>query len=147
MLVRFEEYDQTPLETLRVTARTADNRGAWLAVDAGTALFVPWNADWCVRFYSGDDDGLEVFAQAVKPVRISAELIELIGLDLGIEVVDGSVRLTGEDEFEWNQIAQEYPEELIRRARAGINDALERIMLATYPFDRSSAELVGEFGA
>lgn len=147
MIVRFTEFDDTPLETLHCTARTADQRGAWLGVDAVTALFVPWNADWCARFYSGDADGLEVFVQAVKPVRISSELIELIGLDLGIEVVDGTVRLTGEDEFEWNQVAQDYPDELITRARAGINDALERVMLAQHPFDRSPTELVGEFGA
>ena len=143
MIVRFEEYDQTPLETLHVTARTADNRGAWLAVDSATALFVPWNADWCVRFYDGDAGGLEVFAQAVKPVRISGELIEFIALDLGVEVEDGAVRLTGEDEFEWNQVAQDYPEELIARAQRAVNEAFERVMLAEYPFDRSASDIIG----
>ncbi|GAA4192901.1 hypothetical protein GCM10022288_25870 [Gryllotalpicola kribbensis] len=144
MIVRFEEYDATPLETLTCEARSADTRGAWFSIDPDSALFVPWNADWCVRFYAGDAGGLEVFAQAVKPVRISGQLIELIALDLGVEVEDGRVRLTGEDEFEWNQVAQDYPDELIARAQRAVNEAFERVMLAEYPFDRSAAEIVAE---
>jgi protein associated with RNAse G/E len=142
VIVRFEEYDHTPLETLACEARSADTRGAWFTIDADSALFVPWNADWCVRFYAGDADGLEVFAQAVKPVRISGELIEFIALDLGVEVEEGAVRLTGEDEFEWNQVAQDYPEDLVARAQRAVNEAFERVMLAEYPFDRSAAEIV-----
>jgi protein associated with RNAse G/E len=144
VIVRFEEYDATPLETLTCEARSADTRGAWFSIDPDSALFVPWNADWCVRFYAGDAGGLEVFAQAVKPVRISGQLIEFIALDLGVEVEDGGVRLTGEDEFEWNQVAQDYPEELIARAQRAVNEAFERVMLAEYPFDRSAAEIVAE---
>jgi len=140
VIVRFEEYDHTPLETLACEARGADARGAWFSIDADSALFVPWNADWCVRFYTGDP--LEVFAQAVKPVRISGELVEFIALDLGVEVENGAVRLTGEDEFEWNQVAQDYPEELTARAQRAVNEAFERIMLAEYPFDRSAAQIV-----
>jgi protein associated with RNAse G/E len=143
MIVRFEEYDNTSLETLTCQARSADSRGAWFTIDPDSALFVPWNADWCVRFYTGDVGGLEVFAQAVKPVRISAELIEFIALDLGVEVEDGAVRLTGEDEFEWNQVAQDYPADLIARAQRAVNEAFERIMLAEYPFDRSAADIIG----
>ena len=142
MIVRFEEYDNTPLETLTCQARSADTRGAWFTIDTDSALFIPWNADWCVRFYVGDPDGLEVFAQAVKPIRISGELIEFIALDLGVEVESGGVRLTGEEEFEWNQVAQDYPEELIVRAQRAVNEAFERVMLAEYPFDRSAAEIV-----
>ncbi|GAA4156050.1 hypothetical protein GCM10022286_05910 [Gryllotalpicola daejeonensis] len=142
MIVRFEEFDATPLETLTCEARGADARGAWFSIDPDSALFVPWNADWCVRFYAGDVGGLEVFAQAVKPVRISGELVEFIALDLGVEVEDGNVRLTGEDEFEWNQVAQDYPEELITRAQRAVNEAFERVMLAEYPFDRSAAEII-----
>ena len=144
MIVRFEEYDHTALETLRCEPRAADERGAWFTVDEASVFFMPWNADWCVRFYAGDDDGLEVFAQVVKPVHISGEVVELIALDLGVEVASGVVRLTGEDDFEWNQLAQDYPPELIVRARAAANDALERIMMAGYPFDRSAAEIVAE---
>ncbi|AYG05071.1 hypothetical protein [Gryllotalpicola protaetiae] len=143
MIVRFEEFDNTPLETLTCEARGADSRGAWFTIDPDSALFVPWNADWCVRFYAGDAGGLEVFAQAVKPVRISGELIEFIALDLGVEVEDGAVRLTGEDEFEWNQVAQDYPAELVTRAQRAVNEAFERLMLAEYPFDRSAAEIIG----
>jgi len=144
MIVRFEEYDHTALETLRCVPRSADERGAWFTVDQASVFFMPWNADWCVRFYDGDADGLELFAQVVKPVHISSEVVELITLDLGVEVADGVVRLTGEDDFEWNQMAQDYPEELITRARAAANEALERIMMATYPFDRTAAEIVDE---
>ncbi|HEY0247700.1 MAG TPA: hypothetical protein VGC45_05495 [Gryllotalpicola sp.] len=147
MIVRFEEFDHTPLETVNARARSADERGAWFTIGADSALFVPWNADWCVRFYTGDAEGLEVFAQAVKPVRISGELIEFVALDLGVEVASGGVRLTGEEEFEWNQVAQDYPEELVRRAQTAVNEAFERIMLAEYPFDRSSAEIVAELRA
>lgn len=142
MIVRFEEYDHTPLETLACEARSADSRGAWFSIDTDSALFVPWNADWCVRFYAGD--ALEVFAQAVKPVRISGSLAEFIALDLGVEVENGAVRLTGEDEFEWNQVAQDYPEDLIARAQRAVNEAFERIMLAEYPFDRPAAQIVAE---
>jgi protein associated with RNAse G/E len=144
MIVRFEEYDETPLETLGCEPRSADARGAWFSIDPDSALFVPWNADWCVRFYANDDDGLEVFAQAVKPLRISAELIEYVALDLGVEVAAGGVRLTGEDEFEWNQVAQDYPAELVARAQRAVNEAFERVMLAEYPFDRPAADIVAE---
>jgi len=146
MLVRFEEYDHSPLETVACDPRGADRRGAWFDVDADCVLFVPWNADWCVRFYAGDDDGLEAFAQAVKPVRISGEVIEFVALDLGVEVVAGSVRLTGEEEFEWNQVSQGYPDELIRRARTAANEIVERIMLQQYPFDRTPAEIIRQPG-
>lgn len=146
MIVRFEEYDHTPLETLSCTARDTDDRGAWFAIDADaqSALFVPWNADWCVRFYTGDSEGLEVFAQVVKPVRISGELIEFVALDLGVEVASGGVRLTGEDEFDWNQVSQDYPDDLVARAQRAVNEAFERIMLAEYPFDRGAAQIVAE---
>lgn len=147
MIVRFEEFDLTPLETLECEPRGADRRGAWFTIDTDSALFVPWNADWCVRFYTGDADGLEVFAQAVKPVRISGELVEFIGLDLGVEVAAGTVRLTGEDEFEWNQVAQDYPEELIDRAQRAVNEVFERIMLAEYPFDRTAEEILAALRA
>lgn len=144
MIIRFEEFDHTALETLRCVPRSADDRGAWFTVDEASVFFLPWNADWCVRFYDAEVDGLEVFAQVVKPVHISGDVVELIALDLGVEVEDGVVRLTGEDDFEWNQLAQDYPEELIVRARSAANDALERIMMASYPFDRTAAEIVGE---
>ena len=144
MIVRFEEYDNTSLETFSCEARSADTRGAWFSIDPDSAFFVPWNVDWCVRFYAGAADGLEVFVQAVKPVRISGELIEFIALDLGVEVEDGAVRLTGEDEFEWNQVAQDYPDDLIARAERAVNEAFERVMLAEYPFDRSAVEIVDE---
>jgi protein associated with RNAse G/E len=144
MIVRFEEYDHTPLETISCEARSADQRGAWFSIDADSALFVPWNADWCARFYAGDAEGLEVFAQAVRPVRISGELIEFIALDLGVEVESGGVRLTGEDEFEWNQVAQDYPDELIARAQRAVNEAFERVMLAEFPFDRAAAEIIAD---
>lgn len=142
MIVRFEEYDHTPLETVQCRPRATDDRGAWFTVDDASVFFMPWNADWCARFYDQDADGLEVFAQVVKPLRISGELIELVALDLGAEVTAGAVSLTGEDEFEWNQIAQDYPEELIARARRAANEVVERIMMAAYPFDRPAAEIV-----
>ncbi|MFC4244390.1 hypothetical protein ACFOYW_13500 [Gryllotalpicola reticulitermitis] len=144
MIVRFEEYDHTTLETVRCEPRGADQRGAWFSIDEASVLFVPWNADWCVRFYEGDADGLEAFAQVVKPVHISSEVVELIVLDLGVEVTEGVVRLTGEEDFEWNQLAQDYPEELVVRARRAANEALERVMMATYPFDRTAAEIVAD---
>jgi len=144
VIVRFEEFDNTALETLSCEPRSADSRGAWFTIDPDSALYVPWNADWCVRFYAGDAGGIEVFAQVVKPLRISGELIELITLDLGVEVEDGAVRLTGEDDFEWNKVALDYPDELITRAQRAVNEAFERIMLAEYPFERSAAAIIAE---
>ena len=144
MIIRFEEFDHTALETLRCEPRGADERGAWFTVDEASVFFMPWNADWCVRFYDGEADGLEVFAQVVKPVHVSSEVVELIALDLGVEVTAGVVSLTGEDEFEWNQLAQDYPEELVIRARRAAKEAVERIMMATYPFDRAARDIVAE---
>lgn len=144
MIVRFEEYDHTPLETLRCEPRAADERGAWFTVDEASVFFMPWNADWCARFYDGEADGLEVFVQVVQPLRISSEVVELVTLDLGVEVAAGVVRLTGEDDFEWNEVAQDYPDGLVARARRAANEALERVMMATYPFDRPAAAIVAD---
>lgn len=142
--VRFQQYDDTPTETWQCVARGADARGAWFSLDADAALFLPWNADWCAVLRADHPDGIEVEVRTIMPLHVSASLVEAVDLDLGIRVSGAGTELTGEEDFDWNRIALDYPDQIVKRAQEACNEALARLMEGEYPFDRPAGVVVDE---
>jgi protein associated with RNAse G/E len=92
-------------------------------------LSVMWRPDWRPRSH---------YVNIALPSTWSDGVLRFVDLDLDvIQVIDGTVRLDDEDEFEEHRVTLRYPPEVVDRARAAFTAVQELVHRRAWPFDGS----------
>ncbi len=129
-----------------------DEHGTWLGAPPGTVIqraeespmswkrpFVqliqpghPWIPIWNV-----EPDKTEIYVDITTvPTRPAPDRYETIDVDLDVvRLVDGTVMVLDEDEFEEHRISLDYPAWLVDQARATTAAVAVAIEIGTAPFD------------
>jgi hypothetical protein len=131
----------------------ADNAGDWIGFPHGTFMsrpgfeFVTKNhqvglvpsAGWMATFHGPGGDVLTYVDMTTVPVW-DGDVVRTVDLDLDvIELLDGSVVVDDEDEFEEHRVQYGYPAEVVALALASKDTVLDAVRSATPPFDGSAA--------
>lgn len=95
---------------------------------------VPDGDWWVVEFYP-DHPSLSVYVNIGTPPVISEGRVSQVDLDLDvIRLLDGSVEVIDEDEFEEHRVSLGYPQELIDGARTAAERAARLMEEGSEPF-------------
>src|SRR4051794_20020650 len=130
-----------------------DDLGDWIGFPRGTLMsrpgvdFVTKNdqvglvpaAGWLATFHSPGGEVLTYVDMTTVPVW-DGDVVRTVDLDLDVlELLDGSVVVDDEDEFEEHQVAYGYPPEVVALALATKDAIFEAVRSRATPFDGSAA--------
>jgi hypothetical protein len=131
----------------------SDEAGDWIGFPRGTLMsrpgfdFVCKNdqvglvppASWLATFHGPGGDVLTYVDMTTVPVW-DGDVVRTVDLDLDvIELLDGSVMVDDEDEFEEHQVRYGYPAEVVALALATKDTVLEAVRSRAWPFDGAAA--------
>jgi uncharacterized protein len=148
--VRFTKWGGGRHWEFPVTVLGTDGHGVWGGGAVGTWLsrpghgfetrqrwvtLFPHDRPWSASFYEDSHPDTDVYVDMTTvPVWDGAQ-VSLVDLDLDvILLVDGSLVLDDEDEFEEHQHTLGYPAELVRLARCSADEVLAAIGSGVEPF-------------
>ena len=110
---------------------------AWVTADDGLLqIFFTnrWYNVWHIAEQKSNFNHL--YANIAMPAHWVKGVLEWVDLDLDIRMhMDGSIEVLDEDEFVYNQIQMQYPQEVVTKARAATEEALHLLQHGLYPFD------------
>ncbi len=135
-----------------------DEHGTWLGVAPHTPFVGPespgvWNdafvicvpeADWWIASFYGAGSTLRM--EHYIDITTIAEwpdesALSCVDLDLDVaRFFDGRIELLDEDEFDEHRVEMDYPDDVVRRARATAQLILEAVESRTEPFDTVGAQ-------
>lgn len=99
---------------------------------------VPKDEAWVVEFYR-DHPTMSTYVNIGTRPEWDGSRLTQIDLDLDvIRLLDGTVEVIDEDEFEANRIALGYPAELVEAARAAAKRAVQLMRQEAEPFRNAS---------
>ena len=131
----------------------SDDAGDWIGFPRGTVMsrpgldFVCKNHQvglvppdsWLATFHGPGGDVRTYVDMTTVPVW-DRDVVRTVDLDLDvIELLDGSVVVDDEDEFEEHQVRYGYPAEVISLALATKDTVLEAVRSRAWPFDGAAA--------
>ncbi|REK19649.1 MAG: DUF402 domain-containing protein [Actinobacteria bacterium] len=150
--VQFYKYPDTPHWRHEMVLLGDDEHGTWLGAPPGTILQrgveepIIWNRPF-VQLVQPGKPWIPIFnTEPVKsrvyvdittvPVRASEGRFEVIDLDLDVEqLVDGTIQVLDEDEFDEHRVSLRYPAWMVDQARATTAEVAVAIELEKPPFD------------
>jgi protein associated with RNAse G/E len=129
-----------------------DHHGTWLGAPSGTIiqrgeenpmswkhpfvqLIQPGRA-W-IPIWNAEPDKTEIYVDITTvPTRPAPDRYEAVDLDLDVvRLVDGTIMVLDEDEFEEHRVILDYPDWLVDQARATTAAVAVAIEMGTGPFD------------
>lgn len=129
-----------------------DHHGTWLGAPAGTViqraeespmswkhpfvqLIQPGQA-W-IPIWNVEPEKTEIYVDITTvPTRPAPDRYEVIDVDLDVvQLVDGTIMVLDEDEFDEHRVALDYPDWLVDQARATTAAVAVAIEMGTPPFD------------
>jgi uncharacterized protein len=152
--LQFYKYPDTPHWRHEMVLLGEDELGTWLGAPPGTVIqrgvepalswdrpFVqliqpsrPWIPIWNV-----DPERTEIYVDITTvPTRPSPDRFEAVDIDLDVvRLVDGSIEVLDEDEFDEHRVSLGYPGWMVDQARATTAEVAVAIELDQKPFDGS----------
>lgn len=82
-----------------------------------------------------------------QPARIEGGRITFVDLDLDYVCENGEWKVVDEEEFEHHQMTFGYPDWLVRKARAELEQLKKRVREQAFPFDGSIERFIGRIPA
>lgn len=154
--LRFEttKWPDSPHWQLEVRWLGEDQFGTWVHAPLGTIIqrgseppfslehefigLIPDDEWWVVEFYPGHPS-LSVYVNIGTPPVVGEGRISQVDLDLDvIRLVDGSVKIIDEDEFEDHRMRLDYPPDLVDGARSAAERAAQLMREGSEPFGTAS---------
>lgn len=96
-----------------------------------------WTDRWysVFRFETASGDLLSYYCNINTPVSMKAGTISFIDLDIDVIVApDFSLRVLDEDEFELHTRLYDYPPDIVRGARDGVEEVFRLVDARSFPF-------------
>jgi len=129
-----------------------DGHGTWLGAPAGTVIQrgeespMSWKHPFVqliqparawIPIWNVEPDKTEIYVDITTvPTRPAPDRYEAIDLDLDVvRLIDGTIMILDEDEFDEHRLALDYPDWLIDQARATTAAVAVAIELGTAPFN------------
>jgi protein associated with RNAse G/E len=114
-----------------------DEFGTWIGLaDADEVWCVPRDQWWVACWFARAD---AVAVDITTPAQWTEDRVTVVGLDFRVILRAGEPRLVGDDDFEENRLAFEYPSSVESRARTAADEALLAMQAGTPPFTWESA--------
>lgn len=141
-----------------------DHLGTWLGAPLGTTIQrgseppMSWNRPFIqliqpnrpwIPIWNLDPDRTAIYVDITTvPVRPAPDRYETIDLDLDVvQLVDGSIQILDEDEFEEHRSSLGYPDWMIDQARTSTAEVAAAIEALRTPFDGSHLPWFEALGA
>lgn len=109
-----------------------DEHGAWIGLpDLDEVWCVPEDRWWVACWFARAD---AVAVDIAMPAAWHDGAVRLVGLDFRVIAKSGEPRLVGDDDFEENRLAFEYPSSVVAKARVAAAEVLAAMEAREPPF-------------
>ncbi len=119
-------------QTLDGLVLGVDEHGTWLGMPDDDEVWCIPDDQWWVACWFDRADAVAV--DIAMPARWSDGGIEIVGLDFRVISKAGEPRLVGDDDFEENRLAFEYPSTVEAGARRAAEEVLAAVAADVNPF-------------
>ena len=150
--VQFYKYPETPHWRHEMVFLGEDGHGVWLGAPMGTVLQrgqedpIVWNRPFVqliqpgtpwIPIWNTEPTKTEIYVDVTTvPKRPSIDRFEAVDVDLDVaKLVDGTIQILDEDEFEEHQVSLHYPAWLVDQARATTAEVVVAMEIGKTPFD------------
>jgi uncharacterized protein len=141
-----------------------DHHGTWLGAPPGTVIQrgeeppMTWNRPFVqliqptrpwIPIWNLEPDKTEIYVDITTvPERPSLDRFEVVDIDLDVvKLVDGSISVLDEDEFEEHRVTLAYPDWMVDQARATAAEVAVAIEVEKTPFDGAHLRWFSHLGA
>jgi uncharacterized protein len=109
-----------------------DEHGTWVGLpDDDEVWCIPDGAWWVACWFAKAD---AVAVDITMPARWADDTVDVVGLDFRVISKAGEPRLVGDDDFEENRLAFEYPSSVVAHARGTAEEVLAAVGAEVAPF-------------